>query len=416
MPTHTQRQLAPPEAIVDPVSDDEEEEEDDSGPPQNPAKALAGIIAQRTGGGAPAPAQFSREPASPPLPSRPPQPMQYTPEESEDDAPPPPMPQRPRSEADFSGPPPPRAPEPPGVVASPPYNRAVSDRYDESQPPHSPGGFKLFHVSEMVSSMGKNKKMPTTLGINLARGLISISPAKARDGPQQEWTAEKLTHYSIEGKHVFMELVRPSKSIDFHAGAKDTAAEITSMLGELAGASRAGGLREVLAVSNGGSGAQKKGHMLYEFMAQGDDEVTVAVGDEVIIIDDTKSEEWWMVKRLKNGKEGVVPSSYVEITGTLPIPEKTNYTGVNAGRSTVEQNRLEEERLAREASQKHRKQEEEYRFSESGVGAQLPARQSSLATKEDKRSSTRKKHDKEPPKSSMCSFASLQRFCADLIV
>ncbi|KAF2152958.1 hypothetical protein K461DRAFT_277717 [Myriangium duriaei CBS 260.36] len=408
MPTRNQTQLAPPPPLAEP------EEDDDSplpSPVQNPAKALAGIIAQRTGGGAPAPAEISREPASPPLPSRPTQqPIQFTPEESEEEAPPP-MPTRPRSEVRFAPPeeerhaPRPIDPRPirreeaAGVIASPPYNRAMADHYDESQPMQSPGGFKLFHVSEMVSSMGKNKKMPTTLGINLARGLISISPAKARDGPQQEWTADKLTHYSIEGKHVFLELVRPSKSVDFHAGAKDTASEITSMLGELAGASRAEGLREVLAAASGSSGSsgQKKGHMVYEFMAQGDDEVTVALGDEIIILDDTKSDEWWMVRRLKNGKEGVVPSSYVEITGTIPaaLEPTSSFSGVNAGRSTVEQNRLEEERMAREAAKKHREHDRESKFMDDGVGASLPARQSSLAPSDaDKRH--KKKRDEAP--------------------
>jgi hypothetical protein len=211
----------------------------------------------------------------------------------------------------------------------------------------------MYNINEMVSVMGKRKKMPTTLGINIATGIILIAPEKARDGPEQKWTAEKMTHYSIEGKHVFLELVRPSKSVDFHAGAKDTAQEIVGALGELAGAIRAEGLREVIMASSGQG--QKKGQVLYDFMAQGDDEVTVAVGDEVIVIDDTKSEEWWQVRRLKNGKEGVVPSSYVEITGTISTPSST--AGINAGRSTVEQNRLEEERLAKESLKAARMEE-----------------------------------------------------------
>ncbi|GAM84176.1 hypothetical protein ANO11243_021690 [Dothideomycetidae sp. 11243] len=402
MPNTTARALAPPPAP--------EPEEDDSpmpSPVQNPAKALAGIIAQRTGGSAPAPAaaEISREPASPPLPSRP-RPTQYTPEESEEEAPPP-KPRRPRSEVQYAPPEEehyapgrPRAQEPPGVVASPPYNRAVSDHYDEEQATQAPGGYKLFHVHEMVSTLGKNKKLPTTLGINLGRGMISISPAKSKDGPSQEWSAEKMSHYSIEGKHVFLDLVRPSKSVDFHAGAKDTATEITSMLGELAGASRGGGLREVLAAaSGGGDRGPKKGHMLYEFMAQGDDEVTVAVGDEVIVLDDSKSEEWWMVRRLKNGKEGVVPSSYVEITGTLPATESASFSGVNAGRSTVEQNRLEEERITKEASKRQRSLERRTKFTDDGNGASLPRRQSSLPPDGDKRTPHRKKRDeRDAPK------------------
>lgn len=373
----------------------EPEVEDDSplaSPVQNPAKALAGIIAQKTGQST----AGDRGLTSPPLPTRP----QYTPEDSDEEAAPS-LPQRPRSEEPVA-PPTSRSRETESTITSPSYNRASSNTYDDEPAVQSPRGFHMYNIHEMVSHMGKNKKMPTTLGINVARGLITISPEKAKNGPQTEWTAEKLTHYSIEGKHVFMELVRPSKSADFHAGAKDTAHEIVSALGELAGASRAEGLREVLAATSGtGGGGQKTGHMLYEFMAQGDDEVTVAVGDEIIILDDTKSEEWWMIRRLKNGKEGVVPSSYVEITGKLPEPS-SGYTALNAGRSTVEQNRIEEERLTREATKSHKKKGSESR--DVGPGMHLPDRQSSLRTdSETRQSSPRKRESRADGKSSSSS-------------
>jgi hypothetical protein len=205
----------------------------------------------------------------------------------------------------------------------------------------------MYNISEMVSVMGKRKKMPTTLGINLGTGTILIAPERAQDDPPQEWTADKMTHYSREGKHVFMELVRPSKSIDFHAGAKDTAEEIVSALGELAGAVRAEGLKEVILA--GTQSHLRKGKVLYDFMAQGDDEVTVAAGDEVIILDDSKSEEWWQLRRIKNGKEGVVPSSYIEIIGAITPPQPTTDLRIASGMSTVDQNRMEEIRLTKEA-------------------------------------------------------------------
>ncbi|KAK5131914.1 hypothetical protein LTR08_000502 [Meristemomyces frigidus] len=344
----------------------------------NPAAGLARIIAQRTGGTQPSPTA-DRGYASPSLPSRP----QYTPEESEEEGPPP-MPQRPQSQS-MPSPPrqqyvAPRIAEPPVVMRSPLVDRAVNQSYDydHDDPPRSPGGFHLYNVHEMVSHMGKNKKMPTTLGVNVGRGIIMISPEKSKDGPSHEWTAEKLTHYSIEGKHVFVELVRPSKSVDFHAGAKDTAQEIVAQLGELAGAARAGGLREVLQASAGtGAAGLKRGQMLYEFMAQSQDEVTVAVGDEVYVLDDVKSDEWWMVRRLKNGKEGVVPSSYVEITGSVARAEDS-ISGLNAARSTVEQNRLEEERLARQAAKSGQSRD-----------SPIPERASSLATEQPRRSAQR---------------------------
>ncbi|KAJ0121763.1 hypothetical protein J7T55_008930 [Diaporthe amygdali] len=235
-----------------------------------------------------------------------------------------------------------------------PQSSATRSEYEPRSQDLSPGGFHMYNINEMISIMGKKKKMPTTLGINLKTGIILIAPEHAQDGPSLEWTGDRMTHYSREGKHVFIELVRPSKSVDFHAGAKDTAEEIVAALGELAGAIRAEGLREVIMAGTGRE--QKKGKMLYDFMAQGEDEVTVADGDEVIILDDMKSEDWWQVRRVKNGKEGVVPSSYVEITGTVPA-QPASMTGINAGRSTVAQNRLEEERLTKEAVKAARKEE-----------------------------------------------------------
>ncbi|KAI1186026.1 hypothetical protein F5B17DRAFT_378512 [Nemania serpens] len=305
-------------------------------------------------------------PSSPPISLPPRQPRPYV--EEPEDEPSPAFPPRHRSPPAVSRDQTPASPPLPERTSG----RLYSDDHDARPPPAShfvPGGFHMYNINEMVSVMGKKKKMPTTLGVNLKTGVILIAPEQAQDGPTQEWTAEKMTHYSREGKHVFLELVRPSKSIDFHAGAKDTAEEIVSALGELSGAVKAEGLREVIA-AGAGHGTQKRGQILYDFIAQGDDEVTVDVGDEVIILDDTKSDEWWQVRRLKNGKEGVVPSSYVENIGLMITPAMA---GINAGMSSVEQNRQEEARLAREAVKKDRKP------AEVGPGMRLPERQSSLS-------------------------------------
>ncbi|KAK3394051.1 hypothetical protein B0H63DRAFT_33376 [Podospora didyma] len=346
----------------------------------NPAAALAGLMAGRS-------VSSSRAPA--PIAIPPPR-QQYVSDESEEDPKSPPLPTRPRGESQVSidqayGPSPP-LPQPERQQSLDEYSPRTP-QIPQSPPltaPLTPGGFHMYNISEMVSVMGKKKKMPTTLGINLRTGVILIAPERSQDGPSQEWSADRMTHYSQEGKHIFMELVRPSKSIDFHAGAKDTAGEIIAMLGEMAGAARAGeGLREVIMASSGHT--QKKGVILYDFMAQGEDEVTVAVGDEVIILDDSKSEEWWQVRRIKNGKEGVVPSSYIEVTGTIDIPVPPSSSGINAGKSTVEQNRLEEARLTKEAvkaAQREEQREREKRGSEVGPGMRLPDRRSSLSAKD----------------------------------
>ena len=343
-----------------------EEEAPRAGPPadavNNPAAAaIADIIHKQHASAV--------EPEAPRAPPRP------EPAYEPDDEPAPALPRRPPSElVTPTQPPRPRFADlrdedgETHVQESPPYPRV-----GDVPQPRSPAGYHMYSVNEMVEVMGKRKKMPTTIGINVATGTIFISPED--EDRQQEWTAEKLSHYSMEGKHVFLDLVRPSKSLDLHAGAKDTAREIVSAIGEICGAYRAEGLREVIAAGSGGG--KKKGQILYDFMAQGDDEVTVAVGDEVIIEDDTKSEEWWMVRRLRNGKEGVVPSSYIEITGVTAPP----LTGVDMNMSSVERNRLEDIRLTKEASRKSKGDSMDAPSSE--VGTTLnPERLASSMTKD----------------------------------
>ncbi|KAI5462933.1 hypothetical protein BGZ63DRAFT_422344 [Mariannaea sp. PMI_226] len=344
LPARPQPEPAQPDTPVESAS-----------PAANPAAALAGVLHAR---------QASQQPTLPP-----PQPVRNTvtfqePPESDDE----PI----RSPALPSRPP--RVLRSPSPTYNEPSSPVIQNPRDSTQ---TPGGFHMYNINEMISIMGKKKKMPTTLGINLLTGTILITPEHASDGPSQEWTADRMTHYSREGKHVFMELVRPSKSVDFHAGAKDTAEEIVSALGEMAGAVRAEGLREVIMAGSGSGAAsyrKKKGLVQYDFMAQGDDEVTVAIGDEVIILDDSKSEEWWQVRRLKNGKEGVVPSSYIEITGTVSPPPGDS--GRSSGRSLVEQNRLEEIRLTKEAIRASKEPQQV------GPGMPLPQRGSSLMARE----------------------------------
>jgi hypothetical protein len=362
--------------------DDDQPPTPDSPPQPSPAAALAGIIQKKSQQTAP------RSTISPPPNVRAPvqKRVQFTPEESDEEIPAPRLPQRPPSES-FSPPPTQyvhaRSPSPP--ARSPPPRSVTFDQYDppsrQEQPatPMSGSGYHLYNIYEYITQPGKNKKMPITLGINIPKGMVMIAPEKSRDGPQQEWSADKMEYYSQEGKHIFMELKQPSKSVDFHCGAKDTASEIMLALGELAGAAKGAGLREVLAAGSGNSNVQKKGVMLFDFMAQGEDEVTVGLGDEILVLDDSASDEWWKVRRLKNGKEGVVPANYVEITETAHVhtPATVARSGTNAGRSIVEQNRREEEELARQATRR-KKPESEARNDQVGPGLHLPSRNSSL--------------------------------------
>ncbi|KAF2132758.1 hypothetical protein P153DRAFT_428806 [Dothidotthia symphoricarpi CBS 119687] len=381
-PSLPTRPALPPPA---PESDDEQQPNTPDSPPRpSPAAALAGIIQKKSEQSVP------RSTISPPpnvsAPAR--RRVQFTPEESDEDVPAPRVPNRAPS-ASYSPPPaqPRRARSPSPAARSPVPRNVTFDTYDPQHrddpapsTPLSGSGYHLYNIYEYLTQPGKNKKMPITLGINIPKGMIMIAPEKSRDGPQQEWSAEKMEYYSQEGKHIFMELKQPSKSVDFHCGAKDTATEIMSALGELAGAAKGAGLREVLAAGSGSSNVQKKGVMLFDFMAQGDDEVTVGLGDEILVLDDSASEEWWKVRRLKNGKEGVVPANYVEITESAHITTPAAHTtrsDPKAIRSIVDQNRRDEEEQARQAARRKRP-DSEARTDQVGPGLPLPSRGSSL--------------------------------------
>lgn len=51
--------------------------------------------------------------------------------------------------------------------------------------------------------------------------------------------------------------------------------------------------------------------VLYDFPADGDDELTVTEGEDLIVLE-RDSDDWWKVRNSK-GQEGVVPASYVEV-------------------------------------------------------------------------------------------------------
>lgn len=187
-----------------------------------------------------------------------------------------------------------------------PIRRPGQPRYHHDAPPETPRippGFRTYPVQEVDNK----KKRAATLG--LGAGAILLLPDKS-SRQKEEWTINNMVSYNYEGKHVFLEFKNPSRSLDLHAGSTDRMEEIISALGEMRGLHRASGLDEIVRASKG-SNKEEYGTVLYDFPAQGEDEVSVTVGDSVTILD-ASNEEWWHVRRHVNGAEGVVPSSYIE--------------------------------------------------------------------------------------------------------
>ena len=211
-----------------------------------------------------------------------------------------------------------------------PKRPTMAPRPPEPSPP--PAAQPTRYQTWAVQEVDGKKKKKGTLGIGNME--ISWAPDKSSESIQT-WSITSLINYSTEKKHVFIDLQSPPRaaSFDFHAGSSNTAAEINQVLGDMAGAARAPGIREIagalkaplpaipansgLAKKEENSGFPKQDDddadyatVLYDFEAQGEDEVTVRAGAKVIILDDRASPDWWKIR--VGRKEGVIPADYLE--------------------------------------------------------------------------------------------------------
>ncbi|EPS37282.1 hypothetical protein H072_9076 [Dactylellina haptotyla CBS 200.50] len=290
-------------SVTAPEPEPEPEQEPESPIRPSPAAAVAAALKQRQAAvRSPSPIPSPTATAYTPPPQKA---VHFTPEASDDDEPPPRLPERPMSEIS-------------SIYASP-ISPTPPTTFDEIEA----AGIARYPIDEIVNK----KKAPCVL--ELGNGKITLRPQK-RSIPATTWDIEDLQTYSADGKHVGLDLVSPIRSLDLRAENKETAGMIIRALGEMRGAARQAGLSEVMAIAK--SGGKKLGIILYDFDAQGSDEVSVSVGDEVVILDDAQSEEWWNVRRMKNGKEGVVPSSYVEIKRTQSIDAGSPVETISKGK------------------------------------------------------------------------------------
>ncbi|KAF5114796.1 hypothetical protein DV454_002742 [Geotrichum candidum] len=170
-----------------------------------------------------------------------------------------------------------------------------------------------------VQEIDGKKKYKATLTV--FNNGIKFTPSNTSSSYANEWSILDLYYYNSEKKHIFLEFNNPKVSLELHAGSKDNAEEIVSVIGAIAGANKANGLREVITASR--SVGHKMGKVLYDFEAQGDDEVSVKEGETIYVINDEESPEWWMVKTA-SGKQGVIPSTYVEVEKDYKSSKKTS--------------------------------------------------------------------------------------------
>ncbi|KAH3681290.1 hypothetical protein WICPIJ_007751 [Wickerhamomyces pijperi] len=261
-------------------------------PPQHPSLA-AGPSTTSTSN-INAPAESSRNTYSEPEEDS----HSYAQSEEEEDLPPP-KPTRPTASA-------------PAASSSNGYSSSASVSASRQQEPDDGGDDNLY--TWQVSEVDGRKKKKAMLAIG--NNTLFFSPDQGNGTPKQ-WAIKDIITYSQEKKHLFIEFKNPLFSLELHCGSKDTASEILNVLGEVKGAVSMKGLSEIkrAASSAGNSKSNKKqGRVLFDFIAESSNELTVHENDIVNIINDSKSKDWWLVQNSITGSKGIVPSQFVRIT------------------------------------------------------------------------------------------------------
>ena len=130
-----------------------------------------------------------------------------------------------------------------------------------------------------------------------------------------------------------------------------------------------------LATRNGSSGGEAA-VVLYDFDAQGDDELTVKENDSVTIID-RSDDEWWLVRN-NRGKEGVVPAQYVQVGGDASAAQGDD------GYDAEEAQRHEEEEAAAAAALEEERSRDRERKAEQRRAIERAAKEKMAQEEEDR--------------------------------
>ncbi|TFK75940.1 hypothetical protein BDN72DRAFT_831371 [Pluteus cervinus] len=235
-----------------------------------------------------------------------------------------------------------------GIVVPPDPPRPVSTYVDPADRVASTkvkaDDIKTWAVSELDK---KGKKKKGTLGIGNGAVFFASESDKT---PVQKWSTNDVANIAIEkGKHVILDIGGDNATnLHFHAGSKDNAEAIVAKLASSKALSAEPSSRspsQDIPQSPPKEIKQKQSvHFsqeepefipprededepegdvaheeedialaLYDFTADGEDELSITEGERLVILE-RDGDEWWKCRN-SDGAEGVVPASYLDVSG-----------------------------------------------------------------------------------------------------
>ncbi|OBZ77078.1 Actin cytoskeleton-regulatory complex protein sla1 [Grifola frondosa] len=275
------------------------------------------------------------------------------------------------------------------VPDSPPRARPAStyvdpaDRVAAAPMKTQADSIQTWAVSE-VDKKGKKKK--GTLGVGNGAMFFASESDKT---PVQQWKTSDIQSVKIEkSKHVHIEVGGADAiSLHYHAGGKDTAEAIVAKLESsrsISGTSTSPSLLRRSPPSVRAAALRNKDEVeeqetpihvdpadgeaavvLYDFTADGEDELTVHEEEHLIVLE-RDNDEWWKCRNA-TGAEGVVPASYVELvsgghagaSAAVVIADHTEDASAIATRAAEEAEKRAEAQRREEARTKAERDREE---------------------------------------------------------
>ncbi|KAJ3115330.1 cytoskeletal protein binding protein [Phlyctochytrium bullatum] len=136
-------------------------------------------------------------------------------------------------------------------------------------------------------------------------------------------------------------------------------------------------------------GISKPAVALYDYEATTADELTIQEDEELVVLDDT-DEDWWLVRLVNRGGEGLVPKTYVELRQDGGgYAQSSNAASAAAAAAAAE----EEERLRQEAEAREQQRREADRRAEERR-RQEDERRQRVAAEEERQRKMREEEDR----------------------
>ncbi|KAJ3394462.1 cytoskeletal protein binding protein [Entophlyctis sp. JEL0112] len=179
----------------------------------------------------------------------------------------------------------------------------------------------------------------------------------------EKWDFKQVSKFSEKkGKKVIIEFGSDVREFE---GEKENLDKLYKRLEEVS----------TLAPSSSQAPAGKPALALYDYDATNDEELTIREMDELLVLD-SSDDDWWNVRLIRGGREGLVPKLYVEVNllfySQMQFHEFAQMKGPGSGPSVTsaadsafaqqeEARRLKQEEMQRQEDAKRRQQEEQRR-------------------------------------------------------